>query len=75
MAGLGAFELGKIPMPGATITTAGLKLEFEGGHDKRGRYIVKSAIVHRPELPVEEINDEHIAEDGDGLASEIMENN
>ncbi len=47
VAGLGAFELGKVPMPGAEVTTAGLHLVFEGGHDKRGRYIVKSAVVQR----------------------------
>lgn len=47
VAGLGALELGKVPMPGAEITTAGLHLVFEGGHNKRGRYIVKSAVVSR----------------------------
>ena len=58
VAGLGAFELGKVPMPGAEIQTAGLHLVFEGGHNKRGRYIVKSAVVRR-------VADEGVPADGE----------
>ena len=68
MAGLGALELGKVPMPGAEITTAGLHLVFEGGHNKRGRYIVKSAVVSRV-APGEEHADEDNAEAVDQTGS------
>src|SRR5699024_4850772 len=68
VAGLGALELGKVPMPGAEITTAGLHLVFEGGHNKRGRYIVKSAVVSRV-APGEEHADEDNAEAVDQTGS------
>lgn len=47
VAGLGAFELGRVPLPGAEITTAGLHFRFEGGRDRRGRMKIRSAIVQR----------------------------
>lgn len=45
--GLGAFELGRVPLPGAEITTAGLHFLFEGGRDRRGRMKIRSAVVRR----------------------------
>ncbi|PZP01631.1 MAG: hypothetical protein DI609_03675, partial [Corynebacterium urealyticum] len=72
VAGLGALELGKVPMPGAEITTAGLHLVFEGGHNKRGRYIVKSAIVSRVapgEGQADEDSAEAAAQSGSGEAN------
>lgn len=47
VAGLGAYELGRLPLPGAEITTAGLHFLFEGGKDRRGRVKIRSAIVRR----------------------------
>lgn len=47
VAGLGAYELGRLPLPGAEITTAGLHFRFEGGKDRRGRVKIRSAIVRR----------------------------
>lgn len=47
VAGLGAFELGRVPLPGAEITTAGLHFLFEGGRDRRGRMKIRSAVVQR----------------------------
>ncbi|MGP5660281.1 hemolysin family protein [Corynebacterium falsenii] len=47
IAGLGAFELGRVPLPGAEITTAGLHIRYEGGPDRRGRQKIRSAVLHR----------------------------
>ncbi len=47
VAGLGAFELGRIPLPGVHISTAGLDITFEGGRDRRGRPKIRSAVVQR----------------------------
>ena len=47
VAGLGAFELGRVPIPGAEITTAGLHIVYEGGRDRRGRLKIRSAVVSR----------------------------
>lgn len=52
VAGLGAFELGRVPIPGAEITTAGLHIVYEGGRDRRGRIKIRSAVVSR--VPAEE---------------------
>lgn len=51
VAGLGAFELGRVPIPGTEITTAGIHIEFEGARDRRGRVKVRSAIVTRLAAP------------------------
>ncbi len=60
VAGLGAFELGRVPLPGASITTAGLHFQFEGGRDRRGRMKIRSAIVQREldhaAVPAEHLN-------------------
>ncbi|MBC2681145.1 hemolysin family protein [Corynebacterium anserum] len=47
VAGLGAYELGRVPLPGAEISTAGLHFRFEGGKDRRGRMKIRSAVVRR----------------------------
>ena len=53
VAGLGAFELGRVPIPGTEITTSGVHIVYEGARDRRGRIKVRSAIVHRLPAPVE----------------------
>lgn len=45
--GLGAFELGRVPIPGTEISTAGLHFRYEGGRDRRGRVKIRSAVVNR----------------------------
>lgn len=45
--GLGAFELGRVPIPGAEISTAGLHFRYEGGRNRRGRVKIRSAVVYR----------------------------
>lgn len=45
--GLGAFELGRVPIPGAEISTTGLHLRYEGGRDRRGRVKIRTAVVTR----------------------------
>ena len=56
VAGLGAFELGRVPIPGAEVTTAGLHILYEGGRDRRGRIKIRSAVVSR--VPVEETSED-----------------
>ncbi|AKK03632.1 hemolysin family protein [Corynebacterium epidermidicanis] len=43
--GLIAYELGRVPLPGAEVEVAGLRLTTEGKRDRRGRMRVTSAIV------------------------------
>lgn len=45
--GLLALELGRVPLPGARVSTAGLDLRAEGGHDRRGRVKVVTVVAHR----------------------------
>ena len=55
--GLVAFELGRVPLPGAEVTSHGLRLRAEGGRDHRGRMRIGTVLVSR-------------AHDGDGPAGE-----
>jgi CBS domain containing-hemolysin-like protein len=48
VAGLVAFELGRVPLPGAEVDVAGLHLHCEGGKDRRGRVKVRSVVVSGP---------------------------
>ncbi|QTH59182.1 HlyC/CorC family transporter [Corynebacterium hindlerae] len=43
--GLIAYELGRVPLPGAQVEVCGLKLTTEGSRDRRGRMRVTSAVV------------------------------
>ncbi|MCZ8378508.1 hemolysin family protein [Mycobacterium sp. CPCC 205372] len=54
--GLVAFELGRVPLPGAEVTWDGLRLRAEGGPDHRGRVRVGTVLVS-PE-PTADENDE-----------------
>lgn len=54
--GLVAFELGRVPLPGAEVTWDGLRLRAEGGPDHRGRVRVGTVLVS-PE-PSDDENDE-----------------
>ncbi|MCK7641907.1 hemolysin family protein [Corynebacterium sp. P6145] len=45
VSGLIAYDLGRVPLPGASVRTCGLELTAEGGRDRRGRMRVKSVIV------------------------------
>jgi CBS domain containing-hemolysin-like protein len=51
--GLLALELGRVPLPGAEVTSHGLRLRAEGGHDKLGRVRVGTVLVscEKPEEP------------------------
>lgn len=57
--GLGAFELGRLPLPGTEITTAGLHFLFEGGRDRRGRMKIRSAVVQRVDVDPDTTTDSH----------------
>ena len=43
--GLIAHELGRVPLPGAEVTWAGLRLRAEGGRDSRGRVRIGTVLV------------------------------
>lgn len=43
--GLLAFELGRVPLPGAEVVSHGLRLRAEGGHDHRGRVRVGTVLI------------------------------
>lgn len=43
--GLVAFELGRVPLPGAEVTWDGLRLQAEGGPDHRGRVHIGTVLV------------------------------
>lgn len=43
--GLVAFELGRVPLPGAEVTWDGLRLRAEGGSDHRGRVRIGTVLV------------------------------
>lgn len=62
--GLLALELGRVPLPGARVTTAGLDLRAEGGHDRRGRVKVVTVVADRagtagPENTTEDDDEEN----------------
>lgn len=43
--GLVAFELGRVPLPGAEVSWDGLRLRAEGGPDHRGRVRINTVLV------------------------------
>lgn len=43
--GLLAFEMGRVPLPGSTVQVGRLRLQAEGGRDRRGRVRVGSVLV------------------------------
>ena len=45
VAGLLSYELGRVPLPGASITMDGLTYTAEGGRDRRGRVKTRSVLV------------------------------
>lgn len=49
--GLLALELGRVPLPGARVTSAGVDLRAEGGHDRRGRVKVVTVVAERAAPP------------------------
>lgn len=51
VAGLVAFELDRVPLPGAEVDVAGLHLVCEGGRDRRGRIKVRTIVVTGPVRP------------------------
>jgi len=51
VAGLIAFELDRVPLPGAEVDVAGLHLVCEGGRDRRGRIKVRTIVVTGPVRP------------------------
>lgn len=45
IAGLVAYAMGRVPLPGSTVEVAGLRLHTEGGHDRRGRVRVSHVVA------------------------------
>lgn len=60
--GLVAFELGRVPLPGAEVTWDGLRLQAEGGPDHRGRVRIGTVLVS-PTEPVEAESEETVREE------------
>jgi CBS domain containing-hemolysin-like protein len=60
--GLLALELGRVPLPGAEVTSHGLRLRAEGGHDNRGRVRVGTVLIS-PEKREENAADERSREE------------
>ncbi|MGF7123729.1 hemolysin family protein [Rhodococcus sp. TAF43] len=61
--GLLGYELGRVPLPGSQVETAGLRLRGEGGADVRGR--VRISTVHVERVATEEhTENDHVDEDG-----------
>jgi CBS domain containing-hemolysin-like protein len=56
--GLLALELGRVPLPGAHVVSAGLDLRAEGGHDRRGRVKVITVVAERTD-PADDGTSEH----------------
>ena len=52
--GLVAFELGRVPLPGAEVTWDGLRLRAEGGSDHRGRVRIGTVLVSPAETEKQE---------------------
>ncbi len=48
--GLVAFELGRVPLPGAEVAWGGLRLRAEGGSDHRGRVRIGTVLVSPVDL-------------------------
>jgi Hemolysins and related proteins containing CBS domains len=48
--GLIAFELGRVPLPGASVETSGLTLIAEGERNRRGRLRMHSVVVNVGDL-------------------------
>ncbi|ODR24727.1 hemolysin family protein [Mycolicibacterium porcinum] len=55
--GLVAFELGRVPLPGAEVTWDGLRLRAEGGSDHRGRVRIGTILVSPAESEKQETRD------------------
>ncbi|MCV7064638.1 hemolysin family protein [Mycolicibacterium houstonense] len=55
--GLVAFELGRVPLPGAEVTWDGLRLRAEGGSDHRGRVRIGTVLVSPAESENNETRD------------------
>ncbi len=71
VAGLVAFELDRVPLPGAEVDVAGLHLVCEGGRDRRGRIKVRTIVVTGPVRPVQsEDNRVNSAPDTDNGATD-----
>jgi Mg2+/Co2+ transporter CorC len=45
--GLLAQRLGRVPVPGAVVEVAGLRLRAEGGNDRRGRLRITTVTARR----------------------------
>ncbi|MFN6543076.1 hemolysin family protein [Mycolicibacterium nivoides] len=55
--GLVAFELGRVPLPGAEVTWDGLRLRAEGDSDHRGRVRIGTILVSPAESEKQETRD------------------
>lgn len=54
VAGLISYRMGRVPLPGSTVTVGQLRLTAEGGQDRRGRVRVRTVRVELLPEPVEQ---------------------
>ena len=54
--GLLALELGRVPLPGADVTSHGLRLRAEGGRDHRGLVRIGTVLLSRADSDGQEVN-------------------
>ncbi|QBJ95000.1 HlyC/CorC family transporter [Rhodococcus sp. ABRD24] len=66
--GLLGYELGRVPLPGSQVVTAGLRLRGEGGADVRGRVRISTVFVER--VPSEQAEDQTSVEDDGSVNQE-----
>ena len=57
VAGLLSYELGRVPLPGSSISMDGLTYTAEGGRDRRGRIKTRSVLVSVPAPAGEEFSE------------------
>ena len=57
VAGLLSYELGRVPLPGSSISMDGLTYTAEGGRDRRGRIKTRSVLVSVPASAGEEFSE------------------
>ncbi|MFC7450714.1 hemolysin family protein [Rhodococcus daqingensis] len=62
--GLLGYELGRVPLPGSEIATAGLMLRAEGGSDVRGRVRITTVLAWRAPAPDTDVNGDDEGDEG-----------
>lgn len=73
--GLLAYELGRVPLPGATVTSHGLTLTAEGAPDRRGRMKMRSVVVEVGDLRAARVQRDSAGDDQERRSDAAAEHN